>query len=132
MQEYLSGIAAILGVVLTAIGSFFAYRRSEIAREKKLAAEGRAGLLGSTAGIALSELNSRLYVEEFNMLGTAINRLARSNERMCLVQEAATKVEREKVEPLERASKEAMLMREALDGIQDVLRKREKREREGS
>lgn len=120
MKEYLSGFAGILGVLLTAIGAYFAYRKSEIKRENEIKDAARRGQLTGAAGMVMSAENAKLYVEEFSQLTSAILRLA-------IAHEAATKVEREKVEPLERASKETIRIGEAMEDIARVMRRRENR-----
>lgn len=79
--EYFNASAALLGVVLTAIASFFAYRRTELNNHNDLRAAARTGQLAGVAGAVASAENTKLYVQEFQNLTGALDRLTEATNK---------------------------------------------------
>lgn len=74
MREILRDIAPLLGVLLTAVAAIFAYRSAERQRSQAPPENKSAGMVAVGGAIASAE-NTRLYIEEFQRLIHAIDRL---------------------------------------------------------
>lgn len=122
--------APLLGVLLTCIAAIFGYRQSERHRERELANEiaaARRPTLNVIGGAIASQEGTKLYVEEFQRLIHAIDRLTAAFSVSAEAQTAGSERWRKTVDELER-------IRRAMEDVASAaerIRREERAEREG-